>query len=174
MPRINTTVELNNQEQEICRALAKQRYANNRKEGMRNAKRGRQSNEDTDLEGVGSEVAFCKIINLYADFGIRTRPADDDDGDFNLKDGRAVDVKATRYKSGRLVALPWKNGNARLFALMIGTFPKYAFKGFMTADELLRPECLGSLGHGPSYIPGQDELVPFVLPVLQEGDSHDN
>jgi hypothetical protein len=41
------------------------------------------------------------------------------------------------------------------------------FKGFMPADDLLRAERLGRLGHGPTYIAEQGELVPFVLPVVE-------
>jgi hypothetical protein len=96
MPRINTTVELNKQEQALCRALAKKRYASNRTAGVRNSKRGRQSNEDTDLEGVGAEMAFCKLLNVYPDLPMTPRSQDDDDGDCTLKDGRRVDVKATK------------------------------------------------------------------------------
>jgi hypothetical protein len=48
-----------------------------------------------------------------------------------------------------------------LFALMVGEFPIYEFKGFMKRDELLQEKRLGSLGHGPTYIAKQDELVEF-------------
>jgi hypothetical protein len=168
MPKRNTEVTLNAQEQAICRSLAKKRYATNRKEGTRNGKRGPQSNEQTDLEGIGAEFGFAKLFNLYPDFSIQPRTTENDEGDSRLHDGRGVDVKATRYKTGKLIAVPWKKGNAPLFALMIGTFPKYTFKGFMPADDLLRAERLGSLGHGPTYIADQGELVPFVLPVLEE------
>jgi hypothetical protein len=167
MPKRNTVVELNAQEQAICRALAKKRYANNRKAGTRNAKRGPQSNEQTDLEGIGAEFAFCKLLNLFPDFSIEPRSADEDEGDCKLRDGRAVDVKATKYATGKLIAVPWKKNGAELFALMTGTFPKYTFRGFMPADELLRAERLGSLGYGSTYIADQGELVAFVLPVVE-------
>jgi hypothetical protein len=166
MPRVNTTVELNPMEQAVCMVLAMQRYANNRAAGTRNAKRGGQSNLDTDLEGIAAEFAFCKLFNLYPDLSMERPKADEDLGDCTLKDGRGVDVKGTKYKTGKLIAVPWKKGKAPLFALMVGTFPKYTFKGFMPADELLREERLGSLGHGPTYIADQAELVAFVLPVV--------
>lgn len=166
MPRLNTEVTLNPPEQAICLALAKQRHAANRAAGIRNAKRGRQSDEETDLEGIGAEVAFCKLFNVYPDLSIEPRKADQDEGDCKLKDGRGVDVKATQYKTGKLIAVPWKKHNAPLFALMIGKFPKYAFKGFMPSEDLLREERIGSLGYGPTYIAQQEELVPYVLPLI--------
>jgi hypothetical protein len=39
----------------------------------------------------------------------------------------------------------------------------------MEAAELLREERLGTLGHGPTHVAQQEELVSFVLPVLQQG-----
>jgi hypothetical protein len=160
-------VSLNPQGQAICRALPKKRHANNRKAGTRNAKRGPQSNEQTDLEGIGAEFAFAKLFNSYPDFSIQPRNADEDGGDCKLRDGRAVDLKATQCPTGKLIAVPWKKAGAKLFALMTGVFPNYVFRGFMEPGELLRAERLGSLGHGPTYIAEQDELVPFVLPVVE-------
>jgi hypothetical protein len=166
MPHRNTEVTLNTQEQAICRALAKKRYGNNRKAGTRNAKRGPQSNEQTDLEGIGAEFAFCKLHNVYPDFSIQPRNAENDEGDCKLLDGRAVDVKATQYRTGKLIAVPWKQTGVELFALMTGVFPTYTFRGFMEAAELLREDRLGTLGYGPTHIAQQKELVSFVLPVL--------
>ena len=166
MPHRNTEVSLNAQEQAIFRFLARSRYKNNRSAGTRNAKRGPQSDEQTDLEGIGAEFAFTKLFNLYPDFSIEPRTAENDTGDCMLRDGRSVDVKATQYRTGKLIAVPWKKAGVDLFALMTGTFPVYTFRGFMQADELLRQERLGSLGYGPTYIAGQAELVSFVLPVI--------
>jgi hypothetical protein len=166
MPHRNTEVALNPQEQTVCRALAKKRHANNRKAGTPNAKRGPQSNEQTDLEGIGAEFAFAKLFNLYPDLSIEPRTADTDTGDCTLRDGRAVDVKATQYKTGKLIAVPWKKSGVQLYALMTGVFPTYTFRGFMEATELLREERLGTLGYGPTHIAHQEELVSFVLPVL--------
>ncbi len=168
MPKRNTEVVLNAQEQAVCRALSKRRHAANRKAGTRNAKRGPQSNDQTDLEGIGAEFAFAKLFNLYPDFSIQPRKSGDDHGDCKLRDGRGVDVKATRYKTGKLIAVPWKKSGAELFALMTGTFPKYIFRGFMEAGNLLREERLGSLGYGPTYIAEQTELASYVLPVVNE------
>jgi hypothetical protein len=166
MPHLNTTVELNAQGQALCRSLAKKRYASNHSAGVSDATRGGQSDAHTDLEGVAAEKCFFKLLNLYPDLSIA--PRSDDDGDCKLKDGRDVDVKSTRYKSGRLICVPWKKGNAPLFALTVGTFPRNTFKGFMPADDPLRAERLGSLGHAPTYIADQAEPVPFVLQVLEE------
>jgi hypothetical protein len=129
MPHRNTEVTLNPQEQAVCLALAKSRYANNRKAGTRNAKRGPHSNKQIDLEGISAEFAFAKLFNIFPDFSIVPRTADSDSGDCKLQYGRAVDVKATQYRTGKLISVPWKKPTVDLFALMTGVFPTYTFRG---------------------------------------------
>lgn len=164
MADIGDKTQLNETEQALCRAIAKKRYSNNRKSSVKNSKIGGQSNEFTDLEGIGSELAFCKLFNVYPDFSIEPRSslAGEDTGDATLRDGRTVDVKATKYSFGRLVAVPWKQPHVDLFALMVGRFPEYEFRGFMKKDELLKDSRLGTLGHGPTYIAEQKELKNLV------------
>ena len=53
---------------------------------------------------------------------------------------------------------PWKANNVELYALMIGEFPVYTFKGFMRREDLLKEERLGNLGYGQTYIAQQHEL----------------
>jgi hypothetical protein len=100
------------------------------------------------------------MFNVYPDLTVQVRSSIDgtDQGDAVLRDGRTVDVKSTRYFTGRLLAVRWKKQNVDLFALMIGTFPTYTFKGFMKSEELLKEERIGNLGHGNGYIAQQHEL----------------
>ncbi len=158
---IGTVVELDRIEQGICKLLAQKRHDNNRSRNVKNSKIGGQSDAETDLEGIGAEFGFSKLFNLYPDLTISTRSstAGQDDGDVTLRDGRSVDIKATKYRTGKLVAVPWKKPKVDLFALMVGTFPKYEFKGFMKSEELLSEKRLGTLGHGPTYIAQQNELL---------------
>jgi len=158
--KIGKKLELNDIEQQICRNIATQRFNNNRKNSVSNARIGKQSDEFTDLEGVSSEFAFCKLFNVFPDFSIDTRSSrkNEDNGDAVLPDGTTVDIKATKYKNGKLLAVPWKKPSVKLFALMIGEFPSYTFKGFMRQEELLQTSRLGSLGYGETYIAEQQEL----------------
>lgn len=157
---LGITVTLDPTEQLVCKAIAKKRYQNARSMNVKNSKIGDQSNEQTDLEGVSSELAFCKMFNVYPDLTVQVRSSIDgtDQGDAVLRDGRTVDVKSTRYFTGRLLAVRWKKQNVDLFALMIGSFPTYTFKGFMKSEELLKEERIGNLGHGNGYIAQQHEL----------------
>ena len=153
----NTIIELNDGEQEICKIIAKLRYKNNRDNNVKNSKVGDQSDELTDLEGIGGEMAFCKMVNSYPDFSINIRNSETDVGDVFLG-GKWVDVKTTKYPNGKLLAVPWKNNNVEIYALVTGTFPKYTYRGFMSAKKLLVESRLGDLGYGKTYIATQDEL----------------
>jgi hypothetical protein len=155
---IGTNHVLTPVDQALVEMIARARFDNNRNENIQNAKIGSQSNYETDLEGFGAEVAFCRLFGTQPDTSIHTRSSNTDTGDTILSDGRTVDVKSTKYDTGRLVAVSWKKNNVDLFCLMTGTFPSYIFKGFMKSDELLQDKRLGSLGYGNSYLAEQNEL----------------
>jgi len=157
----NTQIILSDTELSICKTIAELRYANNRKFGVRNSKIGAQSDEETDFEGICAELAFCKLYNLYPDFTVFTRNTETDAGDV-IFNGRSVDVKTTKYLTGKLLAAPWKKATGDLFALMVGTSPTYTFKGFMKQSELLKDSRLGDLGHGLTFIAYQNELKDFM------------
>jgi hypothetical protein len=89
------------------------------------------------------------MFNLYPDLSVGARSASqgDENGDARLHCGSVVDVKATKYSSGRLIAAKWKgaNDNIDYYALMVGEFPTYTFRGFMDSSELMKQERLGRL-----------------------------
>jgi hypothetical protein len=147
-------VELTNVEQRLARFLAKARHDNARSQGVKNSKMGDQSDEETDLEGVAAEIAFCRLFNVYPDLQLDIRPVED----CVLSNGRSVDVKSTTYTNGRLLVVRWKKPDVDLFALMVGQFPKYRYVGSMSAEELLREHRLKDLGHGEGYMADQKEL----------------
>ena len=155
---IGTEVQLNQVEQNICKAIAKLRYNKNRANNIKDKKIGKQSNHFTDLEGFSAEFAFCKLHNLFPDFSIEPRSSSEDEGDACLSNGQTVDVKTTKYSTGRLLAASWKKASVDLYALMTGEFPNYIFRGFMQSSELLKTERLGDLGHGEGYLAEQSEL----------------
>ncbi len=155
---IGTRIQLNEVECRLCKHIAKQRYSINRENNVMNAKIGEQSNEMTDLEGFAGELAFCKMFNIYPDLTVKVNRSAEDKGDCILY-GKTVDVKTTKYKTGKLLAAIWKVHYIDLYALMIGEFPVYIFKGFMKAEELLKIERLQNLGHGEGYVAHQLELI---------------
>lgn len=157
--KIGTKTTLNEAEQRLAKFLAKSRYMQNRKSNTKDGKVGPQDCETTDLEGIAAEIAFCKMTNVYPDLQLDERP----DFDATLPCGTTVDVKTTRYRSGRLLAVPGKankSDDLDAYSLIVGEFPgPYEFRGFMRSDDLLRQERLTNLGHGPTYAADQKELV---------------
>lgn len=148
-------IELNETEQKLAQYLAKARHRVSRDKWVVNHRIGPQSDEFTDLEGIGGEIAFCKAMNIYPDMEIGGYAA----FDCKLPDGTRVDVKTTKYESGRLVSVPWKEPrNIDVFALMIGQMPKYRFVGMMKASDLLQEHRKKNLGHGLVYVAEQNEL----------------
>jgi|TARA_R110002110_G_scaffold248495_3_gene464662 hypothetical protein len=159
--KIDTEITLNDVEQALAKGIAKRRYNRCRQEGISNSKIGNQSNELTDLEGFAAELAFCKLHNVYPDLLIQPRSSSDDNGDclLHIENGR-VDVKATKYQSGRLIAPLWKSkDSADIYALMIGTFPTYTFKGFIKSSDFLIDVKIGKIKNNRTYMADQSDLV---------------
>jgi len=161
--KIGTEVSLNEIEQRLCVHVAKVRYAANRDGGVKNALNSANTFDvmptfEVDLEGYGAEVAFCKLFNVYPDFSFHLRDSERDFGDARLACGRVVDVKSTKYKTGRLLAPLWKNDAHDLYALMIGVFPTYKFVGFMKREDLRREERIGFINGGKAFLAPQEEL----------------
>ena len=150
-------------EVEIAKLVAKRRYECARSNNVTNAKKGPQSNEETDQDGFGAELAFGSIFNAFPDFTIFVRSAlkgEDNKGDFNIN-GWVIDVKQTRHLKGRLIVAPWKvEGICEIdyFALMVGQIPTFTFMGFFAAHDIYVPDRLKDLGWGPVYKAEQDEL----------------
>jgi hypothetical protein len=159
--KIGEIVTLSASEQTICRAIAKKRFSNNRKSGVENKKVGNQSNEFTDLNGFGAEFAFCKLFNVMPDFSIQPRKSDEFDYDCKLHDGVKIDVKTTKYKTGRLLVAKWKSSGSDAFALMIGEFPTYQFKGFCSRERAMSEKYLKDMGHGEAYFVEQEDLLEY-------------
>lgn len=160
-----TQVTLNTGEQEVCKLIAKLKFNSNRANGIRNSRRGPQSDFETDLEGIAAELAFCKLTNKMPDFSLEPRSSqkkEDENGDVVIN-GLKIDIKTTKYKTGRLAVVPWKKANVDYYVLMVGTFPSYEYKGAFKKTELFQEQRAGDLGYGKTYIAQQSELIdlPF-------------
>lgn len=138
-------IKLTEAEVRICQWLAKQRHSSNRSGGVVDAKIGPQSCEDTDLEGICGEFAFCKAMNLYPDMSISPRKGTDD----VIVNGKSVDVKTTRYKTGKLLARKTKGETpSDVYVLVVGQCPEYKIAGWCGSAELLCESNLIDLGYG--------------------------
>ena len=152
-------IELNKAEQRLAKYLAKARYQKNRSTNTENQKIGPQSNEETDLNGIGAEIAFCKYFNLYPDLSTEHRPKED----VVMHDGISVDTKTTKYNNGHLLAPIWKKKiSTDFYALLVGDFPTYRFAGFISGKELFSDKNIKDFGYGDTYGVKQEELSPTL------------
>jgi hypothetical protein len=157
-----TKITLNKAEQKLATYLAKCRYANARANGIPDKKIGPQSNWQTDLEGIGAEIAYCKAMNLYPDLEITQGYTPTED--CVTPHGDSVDVKTTKYRNGHLLAtLKKAKKSCDLYALVVGSFPSYRIAGHMSHDELCRDDRIKDMGHGKGYAAPQDELEKGFL-----------
>lgn len=157
-------VTLDAAEQRIVQWIAAQRTRINRESGVTNARVGPQSDEVTDLDGFGAEMAFAKMHNVYPDFTVTVRRGSED----CMRYGQTLDVKCTRYPNGKLIALKRKVELATdCYALMICEWPTFRFAGFATAAALLQDFRLKDLGHGPTYSMEQLELSDSQIRFLR-------
>jgi hypothetical protein len=154
------TIVLNEAEQIMAQFIAKSRYDNARKLGLAISKIGKQSHEFTDLNGIGAEIAYCKHMNIYPDTETVYEAHELPPYDCVTADGTTIDVKATKYKNGRLLATLNKGKIEQPdgYVLVTGTFPEYTVVGYMAAEDLLKDEMIDDLGHGKGYMATQDML----------------
>jgi len=144
-------------EQRLARYLAQERPRRNRAAGVKDQLSGGDA-EAVELDGVGAELAFCRLMNVYPDLSTEPRRGGGD----CVVNGVPVDVKTTRYNNGQLIVkekVP--KHHATVYALMVGRFPEYDYRGCALARDVLRPERLTKLGDGKVYAVSQDDLVPW-------------
>ena len=111
---------------------------------------------ETEVEGVGGELAFAKMCNLYPDFSVVPGKYD------FIAHGMTVDVKTTKHKNGRLLVSSTKKiSDCDSYVLVVGSMPRYEMIGWAYAPEIINEEHLGELGNGPVYMMDQSELHSF-------------
>ena len=160
MEQMTFEITLSENEQRLAKFIAKKRYENARKNNIKDLKMGDQSNEETDLEGFGAELAYCKLMNLFPDL-------ETGDGlpnfDCVSRLGVTIDVKTTKRKSGHLLAtLKKKNNPPDKYVLIIGEFPSYRIVGEIGSEEFLRDANIRNFGRGQGYALTQMELNPIT------------
>lgn len=150
-------IKLTASEQNIVRHIAEQRQKSNRQGGVTNKKVGGQSDDITDLNGFGGELAFCKAMNLYPDLDI-VPGGGEELADATLIDGRRVDVKTSPHPKANLVARKIQ-GDIELFILVRGNLPDYELIGYATREELIAAP-KRDLGWGDTHFLSASDLHP--------------
>jgi len=153
-------IKLTENEQRLAKFIARSRYENARANNVKDMKMGGQSNEETDLEGFGAELAYCKLMNLFPDLDTDSYPNFDCISRF----GVTIDVKTTKRKNGHLLAtLKKKNNPPDKYVLVVGEFPSYKIVGEIGSEEFLQDVNIKDFGRGRGYALTQIELNPLSL-----------
>ena len=101
-----------------------------------------------DVDGMVAEMCFGKLFNYYVDMGLGKKKAD-----FVSRKGETIDVKSTRYKTGKLLAtLDKKNDPCDLYVLMVVDDHGAWYRGFVRKEELFQESNIRDLGRGSGYV----------------------
>lgn len=153
-------ITLNLAEQKLATYVGRSRYETCRKLGVKNLKVGDHSNEDTEVQGVGGELAFCRAVNIYPDLDTASAK----DADCILPGGIKIDVKATPVKDGRLLVPPRAKGRVHAYALVIGWMPEFRIAGWFPSEKVFEKNRLTEINkRGSVYAVRQIELYPIEL-----------
>lgn len=150
----HTEVTLTDSERQVAEFIAQRRFDSNREKNISNNRKGPQSDYETDLEGMASELAAAKALNVWPDL---TEEIQVHDLTYN---GVTIDVKATKYQTGRLIAGRQKKNKAcDYYMLLVGECPTYDIKGFAKREDLLSEDTITDLGWGKLHALTQDKLI---------------
>ena len=164
MIQIGQRMALSESEVSAIKANARARYDSNRSASVKDSARGDRRGVYYDMLGSGGEYAFAKMVEADFDDTISPRSTSrgEDEGDLTYR-GRVIQVKTTDRRNGRLLAPPWASNDnvSEVYALMVmvDRTPVFEFRGFAPSEVFIVPDNLGDLGHGPTYLMNQEQLL---------------
>lgn len=150
---------LNATEQRLAQFVVNQRIAYNQKTNATPTVYTNESLYSNNLHAYGAEIAFCKLFNVYPDTDFTVRHVSD-----AHVGGYSVDVKQTKRDHGKLYVkkMHRANGYPDYYAMMVGKFPTYEFRGFISSKVMVdesRVQHFHRNGmHSMSYVADQSEL----------------
>ena len=140
-----------------CQILGRMRSLIARGAGIKDVKMGNQDGADADVLGIVAEYAFSKQFNTFPDIGLTPRSGSYD----GVLKGIRYDIKATNYKTGKLLCTTKENTDIDIYVLAIVDGVSVDFVGYAKSKDLRKEENLTDLGHGKGYALNQDKLTRF-------------
>jgi len=165
----NTLINLNETELELAKTMAIARNASNRKEGViDNIQDKKRTSIQIDIDGIEAELAFFKLINKYPvsllDTSNKSKSNGTDFGDVFI-DNLSIDVKSTRYKTGKLIQSGAKTLKSKIdiYCLVIKEGENtFNMKGFYPSSLLLHEDNYGKHFPGrPCFAVPQKVLMDY-------------
>jgi len=146
-------------ESAIALTLAVMRNTTARQNNVADKQMGKQDPIQIDRDGILAEMAFGKQFNLYPDLSVYPRKGG---ADLITHNGMKIDVKATRYKSGRLlIHIDKPVEEVDIYVLGIVDGDDVDLVGYIKSAEAIQPQNLNDLGHGSGYVIEQSDLKKF-------------
>jgi len=152
-------VHMTPSESAIALTLAVMRNTTARVNGVTDKQMGKQDPIQIDRDGILAEMAFGKQFNLYPDLSVYPRKGG---ADLITHQGLKIDIKATRYKSGRLLIHIDKDvEEVDIYVLGVVDGDSVDFVGYIKSKEAIQTQNLKDLGHGSGYVIEQTNLKKF-------------
>jgi len=161
-------IKLNTIEDELAKAVAKARTAISRKDGVKNQKISDEDDFEVEYVGMSGELAVAKAMNVFPDLSIKSRSGG---YDLTSAQGNRVEVKTTRYKSGKLVARTKARAeDSDYYVLVTGNPPDMTIRGYIPTQDFLKEDNLGKLSDDApeAYILPQDALKEWTTPQSKQ------
>jgi len=163
-------IKLDPTEKRIAYLVAKKVTDENKSFGNAQRVDKKVSQLEADYEAFMAEMAVCKYLDVYPKYLFRdfvpSIAAGTDVGDINYKN-IAIDVKHTRYKTGRLIAYK-KNPRVDLLILVTGSGGEYTIVGGMQAKDFYVKERFTKPKNFAKacFVADQKELTPVDKIIL--------
>jgi hypothetical protein len=155
---------LTEDEVKFANLIGSKRNSTNRKLQVTDSRYKRTDPLEIDQLGARAELAIHKFCNQYPEDMFMFKPLSKanktDLGDIFIE-GLGVDVKATKYKTGKLLANIGPIPDIAIFGLIIeNNINEYDLKGFMTAHDLYDEKRIEVVGRRV-YAAHQKDLLDF-------------
>jgi len=153
-------------ELDICMYVGKMRHTITSQKGTERKQDDKQNSLQLSINGVITEYAVAKTLNLNFDLNCDFRKFG---ADLTLRDGRTIDVKSTYTAGGNLNAVGWSVEKPCDVFVLTEIHPSHVrIVGWIGRGKFLRPENLKDVGHGKFYSVAQSELNAFDEKYYQE------
>jgi hypothetical protein len=152
-------VRFSKTEHEILVFVGKMRHAITSALGTERKQDQRQDGEQMAINGVLTEYAASKALNLHFDLNCDFRKFG---ADLISRRGATIDVKSTSQAGGNLNAVVWSSGKpAEIFVLTEIHHAHVLIVGWIHRDVFLQEENIRDVGNGPFYSVPQSKLNLF-------------
>jgi len=152
-------LQLTPSELAICKHVGEMRHSITSKQGTERRQDASLDALQMSVDGVMTEYAVAKALNLFFDFNCEFRKFG---ADLIGKNGSTIDVKSTRKPNGNLNAVKWSSGKPADYFVLTEIMPFDIFiVGWIRRNDFLCETNLQDRGNGLFYSVDRNQLEPF-------------